>query len=212
MKEKRRIFLSIGVLMDDTLIRLCLPAYGKVAEAHEVGSKRLWWTTRFIEMCKSYGVMQRKILENKRGHPWRLQGDRWQLERTQRTAVGRGRSEGRGWCRWLQQREEPVHVCTQTIAHVCVCVCVSHRASLCINHPPECVRAHACQSPASVWVNPSVRDSLCAGAYAPASVCVCVCMCAINYWWQLVERYDPSAVVTAAVRRTLLSSSNTPVH
>lgn len=34
-----------------------------------------------------------------------------QMERTWRTGVGRSGSEGRGWCGWLRQQEEPVCVC-----------------------------------------------------------------------------------------------------
>lgn len=85
---------------------------------------------------RSYGVMRGKIMQTKCPSAAVMAAD-GQIEQTWKMGVGRSRSEGKGWCGWLDQQEEHV---------VHVCVCVLHRESFCISHLHERAQVCICQS------------------------------------------------------------------
>lgn len=104
------------MLVDDSLLSLCRCPVANLTETLVGGQRgRRATLTRVSGILMPYCVMHGKMLAKKTKKQQKTElavtAVGGEMERTWRTGVGRSGSEGRGWCGWLRQQEEPVCVC-----------------------------------------------------------------------------------------------------
>lgn len=111
MEERR----EREVLVDDSLLSLCRCPVANLTETLVGGQRgRRATLTRVSGILMPYCVMHGKMLAKKTKTTKNGAGCdavAGEMERTWRTGVGRMGNEGKVWCGWLRQQEEPVCVC-----------------------------------------------------------------------------------------------------